>query len=85
MDEWYGRRDGTRPSGGARVLDQAMEAYQPRVEPLSFEEDGTGRVTVKVHQMVRDLKGTAIADRIVCHSYAFENDLIKSMEITEPF
>ena len=28
-------------------------------------------------------KGTVIADRIVYHAYAFEGDLVKSMEIKE--
>jgi hypothetical protein len=55
----------------------------PRVEPISFEEDGTGRITVNVHQVVRDLKGSLIADRMVCHAYAFEDNLIKSMKIKE--
>jgi ketosteroid isomerase-like protein len=55
----------------------------PRVEPISFKEDGTGRVMVKVHQVVRDLKGTVIVDRMVCHAYVFEDELVKSMEIKE--
>jgi hypothetical protein len=56
----------------------------PGVEPLSFEEHGVGRVTAIVHLVVSDLKGTVMADRMVCHVYVFENDLIKSMEIKEP-
>jgi hypothetical protein len=80
----HGRRDGTRPSRGTRVLDPAMGLINPRVEPISFEEDGAGRVIVKARQVVRDLKGTVIADRMVWHAYAFEDDLIKSMEIKEP-
>jgi len=30
------------------------------------------------------LQGRVIADRMVCHAYAFEDGLIKSMEIKEP-
>ena len=78
--------------GGTVHGDQAVRAYwtrqwkviDPFVEPLSFDEDGTGRIIVKVHQVVRDLQGTVIADRIVCHAYAFEDDLVISMEIREP-
>jgi ketosteroid isomerase-like protein len=78
--------------GGTVDGHQAMREYwtrqwgviNPRVEPLSFEEDETGRVMVKAHQVVRDLKGAVIADRMVWHAYAFEDDLIKSMEIEEP-
>jgi hypothetical protein len=61
------------------------DLVDPQVEPLSFEEDETGRVMVKVHQMVRDLGGTVLADRIVCHAYAFEDDLVRSMEIRAPW
>jgi hypothetical protein len=85
MGERYGRRDTARAPGGARILDPAVEYPRSRVEPLSFEEDGTGRVMVRAHQVVRDLRGTVIADRTVCHTYAFEDDLIRSMEIGDQY
>ena len=34
--------------------------------------------------MVRDLQGAMLADRVVCHVYAFESDLVRRMEIREP-
>jgi ketosteroid isomerase-like protein len=78
--------------GGTEHGHQAVRAYwtrqwgliDPHVEPLSFEEDGTGRVIVEVHQVVRDLGGTVIADRIVYHAYTFEEGLVRKMEIKEP-
>lgn len=36
-----------------------------------------------VHQVVRDLDGNLLNDHIVRHIYAFEDGLIKSMEIQE--
>ena len=46
----------------------------PQAEPLGFEEQEADCVVVKVHQMVRDLQGAMLADRVVCHVYAFESD-----------
>src|ERR1700732_521907 len=85
--EWaHGVEGGTasRPRGAGEYCTRQWGAIDPYVEPLSFEEDGTGRVMVKVHQLVLDLKGTVIADLIVSHAYVFEDDLVKSMEIEKP-
>ena len=82
--EWANGMEGGTVHGRLAVREywtRQWSVVDPRVEPLSFEEDGTGRVLVKSHQVVRDLRGTVIADRTVCHTYAFEDDLIRSMEI----
>ena len=82
--EWANGMEGGTVRGRLAVREywtRQWSVVDPRVEPLSFEEDGTGRVLVKAHQVVRDLRGTVIADRTVCHTYAFEDDLIRSMEI----
>lgn len=78
--------------GGTVHGPEAVRAYwtrqwgliDPQVEPLGFEEQVAGRVVVKVHQVVRDLQGAVLADRMVCHAYAFEGDLVRRMEIREP-
>lgn len=59
-------------------------ALDPHVEPVSFVTDESGRIIVKVHQVVRDLEGNVIADGIVEHVYSIENGLIRSMEIRHP-
>jgi hypothetical protein len=85
--EWANGMEGGSLHGPLAVREywsRQWGLFDPRVEPVSFEEDETGRVLVKVHQVVRDLQGSLIADRTVCHAYAFEDDLIKSMEIKEP-
>jgi ketosteroid isomerase-like protein len=82
--EWANGMEGGTVHGRLAVREywtRQWSVVDPRVEPLSFEEDGTGRVLVKAHQVVRDLRGTVIAHRTVCHTYAFEDDLIRSMEI----
>jgi ketosteroid isomerase-like protein len=82
--EWANGMEGGTIRGRLAVREYWTRQWgviNPRVEPLSFEEDATGRVVVKVHQLVRDLAGKVISDRMVCHAYAFEDDLVKSMEI----
>jgi hypothetical protein len=71
--EWANGMEGGTVRGHPAVREYWTRQWgiiNPRVEPLNFEEDETGRVMVKVHQEVRDLQGTVIADRIVYHAYA---------------
>jgi hypothetical protein len=53
----------------------------PRVEPVKIEEDHRGRMVVEVHQVVRDLEGKLLLDKIVHHAYTIREGLIAGMEI----
>lgn len=53
----------------------------PRVEPVSFHREGDGRVLVDVHQVVRDLAGTVLADVHVGHRFTLANGMIQAMEV----
>jgi len=55
----------------------------PHVDPISFTPDSEGRIVVGVHQVVRDLSGKVVVDRMVEHLYSIEDGLIRSMEIRE--
>ena len=55
----------------------------PHVDPVGFSEDASGRVAVNVHQVVKDLSGTVLLDRVVEHVYTLKNGLIQSMDIRE--
>ena len=55
----------------------------PHVDPVSFQEDELGRIVVSVHQVVRDLSGNVLLDRMVEHVYTLKDGLIQSMEIRE--
>lgn len=55
----------------------------PHVEPVGFKVDDARRVVVTVHQVVRDLAGKTLLDRMVEHVYTMEGGLIRSMEIRE--
>jgi len=55
----------------------------PHVDPVSFSEDESGRVSVSVHQVVKDLSGAVLFDRMVAHVYTLKDGLIQSMDIRE--
>lgn len=55
----------------------------PNVEPRAFEDDDSGRIVVSVHQVVRELNGKLLVDRMVEHIYSLKNGLITRMEIRE--
>ena len=68
---------------------QAVRAYwteqwseiDPRVEPVSFHREGDGRVLVEVHQVVRDLAGTVLADVHLGHRFTLAGGLLQAMEV----
>ena len=55
----------------------------PHVEPKGFDTEPDGRVIVHVHQIVRDLSGALLLDRMVQHVYRIEGGLIQRMDIRE--
>ena len=77
--------------GGAVHGHQEVRAYwtrqwgmvDPHVEPRTFDVDPTGRIVVGVHQVVRDLSGRVLLDRMVEHVYRLKEGLIQSMDIRE--
>jgi len=52
-----------------------------RVVPRSFARLADGRVSVEVDLTVRDLDGTLLRTATVRHVYAFEDGLVRSMEV----
>jgi hypothetical protein len=69
---------------------EAIRAYwteqwseiSPQVEPVAFHPEEAGRVLVEVHQVVRDLAGTVVADEQVGHRFTLEHNLIQRMEVS---
>jgi len=55
----------------------------PHVEPVGFREDPERGIVVDVHQTVRDLNGSVLADRMVGHIFRIENGLVKRFDIDE--
>jgi ketosteroid isomerase-like protein len=83
---WPNGMDGGTVLGHRRIRDYRTRQWSmidPSVEPMGFTSLGDGRVAVEVHQVVRDLTGKILKDQVVRHVYAFEDGLIRSMEIRE--
>jgi nuclear transport factor 2 (NTF2) superfamily protein len=53
----------------------------PHVEPVAFAHGQEGEVVVEVHQVVRDLNGNLLVDKMVGHVFRIENGLIKRFDI----
>jgi len=84
--EWPNGMEGGTVHGHAGVREYWTRQWgmiDPHVEPVKFDVDKTERVVVAVHQVVRDLSGNALQDRMVEHVYSIEDGLIRGMEIRE--
>jgi SnoaL-like domain len=84
--EWPNGMEGGTVYGHTGVRDYWTRQWRmidPHVDPVAIDVDGSGRVLVNVHQVVRDLDGKLLLDRMVAHVYSFEDNLIRSMEIRE--
>ncbi len=75
--------------GGTVVGKQEIRAYwtrqwnefDPHVEPLAITAEGTGKLRVRVRQLVRTLDGKLLSDTEVVHIFTMSNDLIAAMEL----
>src|SRR3954447_11596408 len=84
--------DWPKASEGGRVIGkEEIRAYwtrqwaefDPHVEPIEVTEHEASRIDVKVHQLVKDLKGDVLSDQIVLHVFSITNGLITRMDIHE--
>ena len=53
----------------------------PHVTPLAFHPEDAGQILVEVHQVVRDMTGTILADERVGHRFTVKHGLIRGMEV----
>lgn len=53
----------------------------PHVEPVAFYPEDANRILVDVHQVVRGMTGTVIADEHIGHRFTFNRGLIQNMEV----
>ncbi|HEY6467296.1 MAG TPA: nuclear transport factor 2 family protein [Candidatus Acidoferrales bacterium] len=82
--DWPNAVEGGRVQGRDNVREYWRKqwlAIDPRIEPLAFQDDKQGRMIVDVRQVVRDLSGNVIVDRMLQHVYSIRDGLIERMEI----
>jgi hypothetical protein len=81
-----------KASEGGRVIGkQAIREYwtrqwvdfDPHLEVLEVIDNQNGKTEVKVHQLVKNLKGDVLADVELWHVYTIQNNLIVRMDIVE--
>ena len=53
----------------------------PHVEPIAFADGPKAEIIVEAHQLVRDLEGKLLADKMVGHIFRIEDGLIKRFDI----
>lgn len=84
--------DWPKASEGGRVLGkEEVRAYwtrqwaefDPHVEPVEVTDSEAGTTDVKVHQVVKNLKGDILSDQTVLHVFRIANDLIERMDVHE--
>jgi hypothetical protein len=55
--------------------------FDPHVEPLEITENGSGKVRVRVHQLVKSLQGAVLSDSEVLHAFTLNSGLIAAMDL----
>jgi hypothetical protein len=55
--------------------------FDPHVEPIAITEQPTGKLHVRVHQLVKSLQGDILADSEVLHIYTLTDGLISAMDL----
>ncbi len=84
--DWPNAWEGGRVRGHAEVREYWRRQFaeiDPSVEPVRFDATGDGRIAVTVHQVVRALDGSLLADREVTHVYTLRDGLVVRMDVTE--
>jgi nuclear transport factor 2 (NTF2) superfamily protein len=82
--DWPNGMEGGYVHGRDAVRDYWTRQWRlidPHVEPRRFALEDDGRITVHVHQVVRDLAGRVVTDQMVRHVYRVESGAIRHMEI----
>ena len=81
-----------KASEGGRVIGkEEIRAYwtrqwkefDPHVEPIEVIDRAGGKTDVKVHQLVKSLRGGVLSDTDVWHIYTIANGLIERMDLRE--
>ncbi|WP_096595335.1 nuclear transport factor 2 family protein [Calothrix sp. NIES-2098] len=84
--EWANGMEGGYVRGREAVRNywtRQWKSIDPHVEPQKFQLDRGGQIVVDVHQVVRDLDGKLIIDKMVQHIYTIDNGLIRRMDIQD--
>jgi ketosteroid isomerase-like protein len=82
--DWPNGMEGGRVRGHDEVRAYWTRQFgliDSHVSPVGFATLDDGRVSVRVHQVVRDLDGGVLSDSHVRHVYEFREGVVARMEI----
>ncbi|MDX6580979.1 MAG: hypothetical protein QOI10_163 [Solirubrobacterales bacterium] len=82
--DWPNAIEGTRLIGREAVREYwrlLFDRFNPRLEPLGFEDLGNGQVRVRVHQSLHDLEGDLMGEGEVFHDHVFRDGQIERMDV----
>ena len=83
---WPKASEGGRVVGRQEVRDywtRQWAEFDPRVDVFEVVDREAGKTDVKVHQVVKNLKGDILSDTELWHVYTIANGLIERMDIKE--
>jgi hypothetical protein len=83
---WPKASEGGRAVGKEEIRSywtRQWKQFDPHVEPLEVIDQEGGITEVKVHQLVKSLRGDVLSDSVVWHVYTIANGLIERMDLKE--
>ena len=84
---WPKASEGGRVVGKAAIAEywkRQWSEFDPKVEPVSVSKEGTDKLRVRVHQVVKDLHGALLSASEVWHVYTVNADgLIERMDVED--
>jgi hypothetical protein len=83
---WPKASEGGRVIGKQEIRDywtRQWAEFDPCVDVLEIIDGEAGKIDVKVHQLVKTLKGDVLSDKELWHVYTIANELIERMDIKE--
>jgi hypothetical protein len=83
---WPKASEGGRVVGKQEIRDywtRQWAEFDPRVDVLEVVDGEAGKIDVKVHQLLKNLKGDILSDTELWHVYTIVNGLIERMDIKD--
>lgn len=83
---WPKASEGGRAIGKEEIRSywtRQWSEFDPHVEPTEISDQGAGRITVRVRQVVKNLEGVVLSDTEVLHSYILKDGLIQRMDLEQ--
>jgi hypothetical protein len=81
---WPKASEGGKVVGKEGIRDywtRQWSEFDPHVEPLAITEEDAGRISVRVHQVVKSLEGDVLSDSEVLHVFTMNSGLIAAMDL----